>query len=71
MSREQKAVDRARKAFLTGRSKSLEYRITQLKNLLRFVKERQMEISEGLKKDLRRVCETSSCVLLHEMCKIL
>uniref|UniRef100_A0A8C2FH11 Uncharacterized protein n=1 Tax=Cyprinus carpio TaxID=7962 RepID=A0A8C2FH11_CYPCA len=41
MSREQKAVDRARKAFLTGRSKSLEYRITQLKNLLRFVRERE------------------------------
>lgn len=54
MSREQKAVDRARKAFLTGRSKSLEYRIAQLKNLLRFVRERQTEISEGLRKDLRR-----------------
>ncbi|KAG1970031.1 aldehyde dehydrogenase family 3 member A2b [Pimephales promelas] len=54
MSREQKAVERARKAFLTGRSKSLEYRITQLKNLLRFVRERQNEIAEGLKKDLGR-----------------
>ncbi len=63
MSREQKAVDRARKAFLTGRSKSLEYRITQLKNLLRFVRERQNEITEGLKKDLRRVGDSSACVL--------
>ncbi|TRY57293.1 hypothetical protein DNTS_008886 [Danionella cerebrum] len=54
MSREQKAVERARKAFLTGRSRQLEYRISQLKNLLRFVKERQQDIAEGLKKDLKR-----------------
>ncbi|XP_051537199.1 aldehyde dehydrogenase family 3 member A2-like isoform X2 [Myxocyprinus asiaticus] len=54
MSREQKAVEHVRKAFLTGRTKSLEYRITQLKNLLRFVKERQKAIAEGLKKDLSK-----------------
>ncbi|XP_055035663.1 aldehyde dehydrogenase family 3 member A2b [Misgurnus anguillicaudatus] len=54
MSREQKAVERARKAFFTGRTKSLDYRITQLKNLLRFVNERQKEIAEGLKKDLSK-----------------
>ncbi|XP_056302038.1 aldehyde dehydrogenase family 3 member A2b [Danio aesculapii] len=54
MSREQKAVERARKAFFTGRSKSLEYRITQLKNLQRFMQERQKEIAEALKKDLKR-----------------
>ncbi|XP_051959592.1 aldehyde dehydrogenase family 3 member A2b [Xyrauchen texanus] len=54
MSREQKAVERARKAFHTGRTKSLEYRVTQLKNLQRFVKERQKEIAEGLKKDLSK-----------------
>ncbi|XP_051956583.1 aldehyde dehydrogenase family 3 member A2-like [Xyrauchen texanus] len=54
MSREQKAVEHARKAFLTGRTKSLEYRITQLKNLLRFVKERQKAIAESLKKDLSK-----------------
>lgn len=65
MSREQKAVERARKAFLTGRSKALEYRITQLKNLLRFVKERQKEIAEGLKKDLKRVGVLFTCVLSH------
>lgn len=54
MSREQKAVERARKAFFTGRSKSLEYRISQLKNLQRFMQERQKEIAEALKKDLKR-----------------
>lgn len=54
MSREQKAVERARKAFLTGRTKSLDYRITQLKNLQRFINERQKEIAEALKKDLSK-----------------
>lgn len=55
MSREQKAVERARKAFLTGRTKSLDYRITQLKHLQRFINERQKEIAEALKKDLSKV----------------
>ncbi|XP_062867637.1 aldehyde dehydrogenase family 3 member A2b [Trichomycterus rosablanca] len=54
MSREQKAVERARKAFCTGRSKPLEYRIGQLKNLQRFVVERQKEIADALKKDLNK-----------------
>ena len=55
MSREQKAVERARKAFATGRSKPLEYRIGQLKNLLCFIEERQKEIADAMKKDLNRV----------------
>lgn len=55
MSREQKAVERARKAFCTGRSKLLEYRIGQLKNLQRFIVERQKEIADALKKDLNKV----------------
>ncbi|XP_053702386.1 aldehyde dehydrogenase family 3 member A2b isoform X1 [Synchiropus splendidus] len=54
MSREQQAVARARKAFETGRSKPLEYRIFQLKNLLRLFKERQKEISDAIKKDLNK-----------------
>lgn len=55
MSREQKAVDRARKAFETGRSKPLEYRIEQLKNLQRLFTERQKEIADAIKKDLNKV----------------
>lgn len=55
MSREQKAVDRARKAFETGRSKPLEYRIEQLKNLQRLFTERQREIADAIKKDLNKV----------------
>ncbi|KAM8834717.1 aldehyde dehydrogenase, dimeric NADP-preferring-like isoform 3-T3 [Synchiropus picturatus] len=54
MSREQQAVARARKAFETGRSRPLEYRIFQLKNLLRLFKERQKEISDAIKKDLNK-----------------
>lgn len=55
MSREQQAVARARKAFETGRSKSVEYRINQLKNLQRLFSERQKEIAAAIKKDLNKV----------------
>lgn len=55
MSREQKAVDRARKAFETGRSKPLEYRIHQLKNLQRLLTERKRDIADAIKKDLGKV----------------
>ncbi|KAG7269400.1 hypothetical protein CRUP_015438 [Coryphaenoides rupestris] len=54
MSREQLAVERARRAFFTGRSKPLENRIRQLNNLRRFLVERQAEIAEASKKDLNR-----------------
>nr|XP_057943501.1 aldehyde dehydrogenase family 3 member A2b [Doryrhamphus excisus] len=54
MSREQQAVARARKAFQTGRSKCLEHRIRQLKNLQCFFTQRHREISEGIKKDLNK-----------------
>ncbi|KAJ8266733.1 hypothetical protein GJAV_G00134080 [Gymnothorax javanicus] len=54
MSREQLAVERARKAFLTGRSKQLDYRVTQLKSLQRFFVERNKEICDALKKDLNK-----------------
>lgn len=55
MSREQQAVARARKAFETGRSKPLEYRIYQLENLRRLFIERQAVIAEAIKKDLNKV----------------
>jgi len=54
MSKQQLAVERARKAFRTGRSKPLEYRITQLKNLLRLFEERKKDIADALKKDLNK-----------------
>ncbi|KAF3705689.1 Fatty aldehyde dehydrogenase [Channa argus] len=54
MSREQQAVARARKAFETGRSKPLEHRIRQLKNLQRLFTERQKVIADAIKKDLNK-----------------
>lgn len=55
MSREQLVVQRARKSFLTGKTKPLEYRIHQLRCLLRFVTERRGEIAASVKKDLGKV----------------
>ncbi|XP_076138263.1 aldehyde dehydrogenase family 3 member A2-like [Alosa pseudoharengus] len=52
MSCQQQAVEQARQAFQTGRSKDLSYRITQLKNLHRLISERQTDIVEALKNDL-------------------
>ncbi|XP_041919772.1 aldehyde dehydrogenase family 3 member A2-like [Alosa sapidissima] len=52
MSCQQQAVEQARQAFQTGRSKDLSYRITQLKNLHRLISERQKDIVEALKNDL-------------------
>uniref|UniRef100_A0A671VAA4 Aldehyde dehydrogenase n=1 Tax=Sparus aurata TaxID=8175 RepID=A0A671VAA4_SPAAU len=52
MSREQLVVQRARKSFQTGRTKPLEFRIHQLKSLLRFISDRRRDIAEAVKKDL-------------------
>jgi ribosomal protein S18 len=55
MSREQSLVQRARKAFQTGKSKPLEYRLHQLRCLHRFITERRRDIADALKKDLCKV----------------
>ncbi|XP_062241530.1 aldehyde dehydrogenase family 3 member A2-like [Platichthys flesus] len=52
MSREQLVVQRARKSFQTGNTRRLEYRIHQLKGLLRFITERQKDIADSVKRDL-------------------
>ncbi|KAM9359328.1 aldehyde dehydrogenase family 3 member A2a [Symphorus nematophorus] len=52
MSREQLAVQRARKSFQTGKTKPLEFRIHQLKSLCRFISDRRRDIAEAVKKDL-------------------
>uniref|UniRef100_A0A672KXG1 Aldehyde dehydrogenase family 3 member A2 n=1 Tax=Sinocyclocheilus grahami TaxID=75366 RepID=A0A672KXG1_SINGR len=57
MSREQQAVQQARKAFLTGRSKPLDYRIKQLQNLKRFIKEKTTDIANAMRKDLHKLFE--------------
>lgn len=55
MSREELAVQRARKAFQTGRTKPLEFRLQQLKSLLRFISERRSDIAAAVKEDLGKV----------------
>uniref|UniRef100_A0A8C9V3Q0 Aldehyde dehydrogenase n=1 Tax=Scleropages formosus TaxID=113540 RepID=A0A8C9V3Q0_SCLFO len=52
MSREQKVVQQARSAFLTGRSRPFHYRIQQLQSLRRFVLERKSDFAAALQKDL-------------------
>ncbi|KAG7254741.1 hypothetical protein CRUP_033263 [Coryphaenoides rupestris] len=52
MSREQSLVQRARKAFQTGKSKPLEYRRHQLRSLQRLLTERRKDIAEAVRKDL-------------------
>ncbi|XP_035241494.1 aldehyde dehydrogenase family 3 member A2-like isoform X1 [Anguilla anguilla] len=57
-------VLRARKAFQSGRSRPLEFRVQQLKSLLRFVRDRQTDITTALKKDLDKSEQAS---LLYEV----
>ncbi|XP_046892398.1 aldehyde dehydrogenase family 3 member A2-like [Hypomesus transpacificus] len=54
MSREQLVVERARRAFQTGKSKPLEYRLHQLKSLLHFISERRTDIAQAVNKDLNK-----------------
>ncbi|KAM9781350.1 aldehyde dehydrogenase family 3 member A2b [Syngnathus typhle] len=54
MSREQQVVAAARRAFQTGRSRCLEHRVRQLKNLQRFLTERRDDIAQAIKKDLNK-----------------
>ncbi|XP_077597367.1 aldehyde dehydrogenase family 3 member A2-like [Stigmatopora nigra] len=69
MSREETAVAKARLAFETGRSKCVDYRIHQLKNLQRFLTECRQEICLAIKKDLNKsevVCELFETLGLEE-----
>uniref|UniRef100_A0A4W5PF04 Aldehyde dehydrogenase n=1 Tax=Hucho hucho TaxID=62062 RepID=A0A4W5PF04_9TELE len=52
---EKQAVQRAREAFLAGRSRPLEFRVQQLKSLQRMITDRQGEIATALKQDINRV----------------
>jgi len=65
MSREQLVVQQARKAFLTGVSKPLEYRIKQLKNLHRFITEKATDITDALRKDLYKVNQNCNLCLFY------
>lgn len=52
---EKQAVDCARKAFLSGRSQPLQFRLQQLHGLYRLITEKESEIANALKQDIHRV----------------
>jgi acyl-CoA reductase-like NAD-dependent aldehyde dehydrogenase len=49
-------VQRARDAFESGHTRSIDFREQQLKQLLRMYEENTSEMLEALAKDLRKVC---------------
>ncbi|KAG5269162.1 hypothetical protein AALO_G00198960 [Alosa alosa] len=51
---EKQAVDSARKAFLSGRSRPLPFRLQQLRSLHRLITEKEAEIAAALKQDIHR-----------------
>uniref|UniRef100_A0A8C7MAE6 Aldehyde dehydrogenase n=1 Tax=Oncorhynchus kisutch TaxID=8019 RepID=A0A8C7MAE6_ONCKI len=63
---EKQAVQRAREAFLAGRSRPLEFRVQQLKSLQRMITDRQGEIATALKQDINRV-SVKHTVVVHYM----
>jgi aldehyde dehydrogenase (NAD+) len=63
---EKQAVQRAREAFLAGRSRPLEFRVQQLKSLQRMITDRQGEIATALKQDINRV-RFKHTVVVHYM----
>lgn len=52
---EEQAVQRAREAFMSGRTRPLEFRLQQLQALQRMITEREADISAALKQDINRV----------------
>lgn len=49
-----KCMDVAREAFSTGRTKNIQFRLKQLKNLLRFLDEQADQIVEVLSEDIKK-----------------
>lgn len=52
---ERQAVLRAKEAFLSGRTRPVEFRLQQLHALQRMITEKETEISTALKQDINRV----------------
>jgi acyl-CoA reductase-like NAD-dependent aldehyde dehydrogenase len=52
-------VQRARDAFETGRTRSIDFREVQLKQLLKMYEENTTEMIEALAKDLRKVSSSN------------
>ncbi|XP_044540096.1 aldehyde dehydrogenase, dimeric NADP-preferring-like, partial [Gracilinanus agilis] len=54
MSKISETINRARAAFNSGKTKPLKYRIKQLENLLRMMKEKEKDFAAALKADLHK-----------------
>lgn len=52
---ERQAVQRAREAFLSGRTRAVEFRLQQLHALQKMITEKEADISSALKQDINRV----------------
>ncbi|KAM6946068.1 aldehyde dehydrogenase, dimeric NADP-preferring-like [Aplochiton taeniatus] len=51
---ERQVVERAREAFLSGKTRVLEFRLQQLRSLQKMITDRQAEIATALKQDINR-----------------
>lgn len=57
---EKQALRRAREAFLSGRTRPIEFRLQQLHELQRMISEKEGEICAALKQDINRVSGSSA-----------
>ncbi|XP_026288446.1 aldehyde dehydrogenase family 3 member B1 isoform X3 [Frankliniella occidentalis] len=61
-------VQKTRDAFYTGRTLDYEFRVKQLKNLLRLFEENETDLISALEADLRK-SKMESCIMELEICK--
>ncbi|XP_030318549.1 aldehyde dehydrogenase family 3 member A2 [Calypte anna] len=71
MERMQQVVGRARAAFNTGRCRSLEFRMQQLKALERMVQEKEQEILAAIKADLHKVVMSGPTAYIQEIVTVM
>ncbi len=71
---ERQAFQRAKEAYLSGRTRPVEFRLQQLHALQRMITEKETEISTALKQDINRVSGDIRYMLraavccVHEIC---
>lgn len=65
---EKQALRQAKEAFLSGRTRPIEFRLQQLQELQRMITEKEAEICTALKQDINRVCGDSVCGVPQGCC---
>lgn len=66
---ERQAVQRAREAFLSGRTRAVEFRLQQLHALQKMVSEKEADICSALKQDINRVGGSAKPARLLVLCR--